>query len=179
MNNTIWSLLALGFILSMTSCSSKLTPLTKGMVSELDWSEKDLKKIQFYLSKDVVLWRDLGTEESRIRDGRVKIVDGRKVEEVIFKKNTPGLVIFSPKGQNIAVSFDSSDEKYLMFGPSKKVNGRYVLLAKDWQKNRGKVRYNGKIYNTSSESAYANLLLDIKLAKSTEYRKQEASGRRI
>ncbi len=166
-------------LIGLSSCSKKLTPLTQGMVEEFDWTETDLKRVQFYLSNDIVLTRDLGREESRITNGKVRVVNGREVEEVRFKKNTPGVIIFSPKGNKYAVSFESSDDKYLIFGPSKKAKGRYVLLAKDWTKNRGKVTYDGKVYNTSSNSAYANLLVDIKLARSTKYKSKEAEGRRI
>ncbi len=171
----------LGFLLItlMASCGQQLTPFSQRMVEEYNWTNTDLEKVQFYLSDEIVLRRNIGTEDSRIRDGKIKVVDGRKVEEIRFEKGTPGVMIFTPKNNLYAISFDSSDEKYLMFGPSKKQRGKYVLKAKDWSKNFGKVTYNGKTYTTSASSAYASLLVDIKKAKKVSYKSQTAKGRKL
>ena len=55
-------------------------------------SETELQSVQFYLSKDILLYRNLGINESKIFEGKIKIVDGRKVEEIIFPKETPGVL---------------------------------------------------------------------------------------
>jgi hypothetical protein len=149
------------------------------MYDEFEWTEKDIQKIQFYVSDDIRLWRDAGTEESRIENGKVKVVDGREVEEVIIKKGTPGVVIFSPKENRFAVSFDSDDDGFLMFGPNEKINGRYVLLAKEWKNRKGKVTYRGSIFNTDTDSAYATLLVDIKAARKMKLNSTVVGGRRV
>ena len=163
----------------MSSCSSELRPFTQRMYDEFNWSENELQQIQFYLSDDITLWRDAGNEESVIKDGKIRVVDGREVEEVKIKKGTPGVVVFSPKENRFAVSFDSEDDNFLMFGPNKKVNGRYVLLAKEWKNKRGKVTYGGNTYNTNTQSAYAALLVDIKAARKVNYNSSSPGGRRV
>ena len=75
------------------------------------------------------------------------MVDGRKVEEILIKEGTPGILIFQPKENRFAVSFDASgDDSFLMFGPNPKVGNRYVMLASDWNRKTGKVTYEGKQY---------------------------------
>ncbi len=173
--------LSMAFVLIflLTSCSQKLTYFSQKMVNDFDWTENDLQKIQFYLSDDIELTRALGTEDSRITKGKIRVENGREVEVVRFKKGTPGLAVFSPKNNRMAVSFESEDDKFLMFGPNKKTKGRYVLLAKNWEKNYGEVTYDGKIYRTSSSSAYSALMVDIDKAKKVRYKSSTAEGRKI
>jgi hypothetical protein len=163
----------------MASCSPQLSPFTDNVYDEFGSSDKALSKVQFYLSGDIVLYRDFGGKRTSVENGTIKIVDGRKVEEVIFKKGTPGIFVFSPKRDRVAISFEAEDDKFLMFGPNQKAGGRFVLLAKEWKRNRGKVTYAGETWNTSSESAYANLLVDLDKARKTKYKKTVVSGRKI
>ena len=163
----------------ISSCSPKLFPFTDNVYSEFDASDRRLSKVQFYLSGDIVLYRDFGGKRTSVENGTIKIVDGRKVEEVIFKKGTPGVFVFSPKRNRVAISFEAGDDKYLMFGPNQKAGGRFVLLAKEWKRNRGKVTYAGETWNTTSESAYSNLLVDLDKARNTKYKKTTVSGRKV
>ncbi len=163
----------------LSSCSTSLRPFTDDIYYEFGNSKAKLSKIQFYLSDDIVLYRDYGGTRSSIRNGKIKIVDGRKIEEVVFKKGTPGVFVFSPKKDRIAISFEEGDGKYLMFGPNQKVGGRFVLLAKEWNNRRGKVTYANEIWNTTSSSAYANLMVDLEKARNTRVSKTTVSGRKI
>ncbi len=163
----------------ITSCSPKLYPFTDNVYEEIDSSSDALSKVQFYLSGDIVLYRDFGGKRTSVENGTIKIVDGRKIEEVIFKKGTPGVFVFSPKRDRVAISFEAEDDKYLMFGPNQKAGGRFVLLAKEWKKKRGKVTYAGETWNTTTESAYSNLLVDLDKARKTKHKKTTVKGRKI
>lgn len=174
-----FSMLLLVALLGMSSCSKKLTHYTQKMSNDFGWTESDVQKVQFYLSGDVILRRNLGASDSRITNGKIRLIDGREVEEIIFKKGTPGIAIFSPKSDRLAVSFEDSDDRYLIFGPNPKSSGRYTLLGKEWNKNIGKVTYNGVVYTTSTQSAYASLLVDLKRAKNIKYKSTTVGGRKI
>lgn len=173
--------LILGVFL-ISSCGPKLTPFTQQLYEEQQWSEEELKRIQFYISEDILLFRELRKGESEIVSGEIKIRNGRKVDEVVIKKGTPGVLLFRPKEDKFAISFeDGSDERYLIFGPSRKRgrNGRYGLLSKDWNRRSGKVTYDGRTYNTGSDSAYAALMVDLKRIRDTEVRSRVAKGRTV
>lgn len=163
----------------MTSCSPTLNYYTERMHNDFRLSESELQRVQFYLSHDIVLYRDLGRNESRITEGKIKVVDGREVEEIIFPKSTPGVMIFSPKEDRFAVSFEEGEDSFLMFGPNKKAGGKFVLLAKEWDRRVGRVTYKGKIYNTDSNSAMAALLVDVDKARKISRKTQKVSGRKI
>lgn len=172
-------LFAIVSALYFASCSPTLHPFTDDVYDEFGQSKEKLSKIQFYLSNDIVLYRDYGNTKSEVVDGKIKIVDGRKIEEIRFKKGTPGVFVFTPKKDRIAISFEEGDGKYLMFGPNNKIGGRFVLLAKEWKKRRGTVTYANKTWLTNNDSAYANLMVDLDKARRTRVSKKTVKGRRI
>ena len=164
----------------MTSCSDRLTPFTQRLYEEQGWSEAELKKIQFYTSEDITLFRTLNEGDSKIVSGEIKIRNGRRVDEVKIKKGTPGVMLFKPKEDKFAISFESDgDEKFLIFGASEKRGGRYQLLAKDWKRRYGKVTYAGQTYQVNSESAYAALLVDLDRKRNTKVKSRTARGRTV
>jgi len=167
-------------IIGLSSCSPRLTPFTQNLYSDYDWSDDQLKRIQFYVSEDIVLQRQAKRGKSEIISGKIKTVDGRRVEEIIIRKGTPGVLLFKPKDNRFAVSFeDGNDEKYLMFGPSPKARGKYVLLASEWKQRRGKVSYDGKTFTTPSRSAFSALMVDLKRINDVSVKRRQARGRKI
>lgn len=167
-------------LLTLNSCSSRLYYYTKSLHNEGRWTEKELKKIQFYVSNDIVLWKEVKKGNAMVQDGKIKIVKGKEIEEVVIKKGTPGLYIFSPEKNHYAISFDpKSIDNYLVFGPSDKNNGRYVLLARDWDRDSGKVSYGKTMYQTSAESAYVYLMVDLSKTKNTKVTSTNPSGRKV
>lgn len=177
--NTYTYLLALISIALFSSCSPSLNYYTDRIHQDMSLNESELQKVQFYLSETIVLYRELGSSQSKIANGKIKLVNGKKVEEIVFPRETPGVVLFSPKSNRLAVSFEEGDDAYLMFGPKPKDGGKYVLLAKDWGKRSGKVTYKGETWHTSNASAFACLLVDIDKARNISKKTERVSGRRI
>ncbi len=164
----------------ITSCSPSLTPFTQDMYDRSSWSEEDLKRIQFYVSSDIVLNREFTSGESAISNGKIKIKNGKKIEEVIIRSGTPGALLFIPKENRFAISFEQGNESpFLMFGPNPKINDRYALLAKEWKKYGGKVHYAGNVYNVSSSAAFASLLVDMDRIGEVELKRKVAQGRTV
>lgn len=177
MKANIYILFTLCVILS--GCSRSLNYFTNNLYDEFNWTEADLKQIQFYVSDDIRLVRVSNSGVSNIENGQIKIQDERKVDQVIIKKGTPGTLLFAKGGDRFAVSFDKDPDKYLMFGPNEKASGRYVLLAKRWQKKAGIITYGDIEYRTNSDSAYAALMVDINNARKSISRSSTATGRKV
>jgi hypothetical protein len=59
------------------------------------------------------------------------------------------------------------------------MRNRYALLARDWEGERGKVHYNGNLYDVDTRSAFAALMVDMKKTGTTEYDSRRAEGRRV
>ncbi len=166
-------------LLFLSSCGPRLSPLTQRMIEDQSWQEDELKRIQFYLSEDLVLTREFRQGNTEIRNGQVKMLDGRQVEQMVFKRNTPGVFVFSPKTQRMAVSFEADDENFLVFGPNPKAGNRYTLLASDWNRRAGKVTYAGKTWRVNASDAYASLMIPLKRLRDNEVRGKVARGRKL
>ncbi len=167
-------------VLCFSSCSPKLTPFTQNLYQENKWTENELSQIQFYLSEDILLSRKMGSDTTEIVEGEIKIINGRELEEIVIPKGTPGVFLFSPSANQLAISFESEgEERFLMFGPNPNASNRYTLLAKTWGRENGTVRYDGKEYVVSFTDAFASLLVDLKWASKNDFESRKAVGRKI
>jgi len=179
MKNITYAIIAI-FILILGACSPSLSPFNQRLIDQNGWQEEELKEIQFYLSRDIVLYRDYKQSASKIESGEIKMINGRKIEEVKIPKGTPGVALFQPKNNKLAVSFENKGtDKFLIFGPNPKRGNKYVLLATDWKNKRGTVKYDDKTYSTNVESSYATLLVDLKESKKIKVNSRSAKGRKI
>lgn len=180
MNAVKLSLLSGFFLMAFSACGPTLSPFTEQLYEQNRWPESELKRIQFYLSEDIVMRRELSGSKSEIISGEIKMVDGRQVEEVAIRKGTPGVLLFLPDKDRFAISFEEGGrERYLIFGPNPKADGRFVLLASDWQRRAGTVTYEGKKWRVDNRSAYASLLVDLKKMNKVSVDSRTAGGRRV
>jgi hypothetical protein len=76
---------------TLTACGPELRPFSTKLLNEGGWRDNDLKKIQFYVSEDVVIRRKITDGSSEITSGTIKMVKGVRVEEVRIKRGTPGV----------------------------------------------------------------------------------------
>jgi hypothetical protein len=171
---------ALLLIAGLSSCGKKLTPFTQKLQDENNWTEKDLKRIQFYVSQDILLTKQERKSDSKIEDGEIKVVSDAEVEEILIKRGTPGVLIDIPKENRFAVCFeDGRSNRYLMFGPNPKMGERYALLASKWDREKGELTYGDTKYYTTSSSSYAALLVNLKKVRKTKVKSRTASGRKV
>lgn len=174
---TLIATLAMAALLS--SCSLKLSPYTTRLQQESGLDEGSLRKVQFYVSKDIVLQRDLSESETEVVGGKIKMVNGRRVEEVLILAGTPGVLMEMPGYDRLAISFEANTSDYLLFGASENEGGAFALMAKDWTHRVGQIQYGGKIYQTTPESAGAILLVDVHKLDELDVKSRTASGRKI
>ncbi len=180
LRNSIWHLILLsGIILGTTSCGPKLLPFTQSMYDRYTWNEADLEKIQFYLSREVVLRIASTDGQSTIEDGKIKDEQNRSIDQVIIPSKTPGVLVYLPKANRFGISFESTGGEYLMFGPNPKSGGKYVLLAKSWKNRRGEVTYGQRIYTADLGASFAHLMVNIKKVNKVGIKQTVAGGRKV
>lgn len=178
--STVKNVLIAVILLTLGACGPTLTPFTERLYEQNRWTQEDLKRIQFYVSNDIVLRRDFASTDSRIEGGTIRIEGGKQIEEVVIRSGTPGVFLFSPKSERFAISFEEGgDERYLMFGPSPRAGGRFVLLASDWERREGTVTYEGRRFKVDTDSAYSSLMVDLKRSNSIAKKSRTASGRKV
>lgn len=174
---SLLALIAIGTMLS--SCTLRLSPYTTRLHQETGLDEQGLQQVQFYVSKDIVLQRDMGDSETEVVGGKIRMVNGRRVEEIVVLAGTPGVLMTMPGQDKLAVSFEATSNDYLLFGASENEGGAYALMAKDWTHRVGQIQYGGKVYRTTPESAGAILLVDIRKLNKLDVNTRTASGRKV
>ncbi|NND06916.1 MAG: hypothetical protein HKN87_11100 [Saprospiraceae bacterium] len=179
MMNRFLQFLTILSVTALVSCSPNYKPFTVDLQDSYNWSEDELKKIQFYLSQEIVLQRNLSKGESVIEGGKIQVREGRRIEEIRIPEGTPGVLMFMPKPNRLAISFERGKDRFLIFGPHPKRDGTYVLLGSDWDRRSGEVTYRGKKYRTSSQSAYAALLVDLERVSKVSLARHTAKGRTV
>lgn len=159
----------------------RLTPFSQSLYQQNNWNDEDLKRIQFYVSRDIVLQRGLSSGSTQIKGGRVRMEDGRQIEEIVIRRGTPGVFLFRPSDtRNFAIAFeDGDDSRFLMFGPNPRQGNRYYLLAREWKDGRGEITYEGRTFYTTSQSSMAALMVDLRRIRKYEKESRRVRGRKI
>ncbi|HUR30843.1 MAG TPA: hypothetical protein VMZ69_05390 [Saprospiraceae bacterium] len=166
-------------IMLFASCIPRLTYFTQNLNEKQNWSQEDLKRIQFYVSHDIVLSRTISDDDTKITEGKIRIINGRKVQQIVIKERTPGVLILMPKEDRFAISFEEEDDAFLMFGPNPKYYERFALLAQDWEEDNGQVHYKGQLYHVDNSSAYSALMVDLKREGENQYVTKRVQGRTV
>ncbi len=164
----------------VTSCQPTRMYYNDRLAQENQWRDSDLKKLQFYVSEDILLQRELRRGEAVIQGGKLKRTKGRQLEQIVIRRGTPGTFLFSTTDGNYAITFDErNNNNYLVFGPIAKVRDRYALRARKWERNFGVITYGGKEYTTSARSAQAFLLISSKGNTTTRVSRKTERGSRV
>ena len=164
-------------VFTLASCTSDLIPFTQQMARETQLSEAQIKSVQFYVSNDIVLYHYLDNATTEVVGGTIKIIDGRKAEEIIIASGTPGVAV-GKEGDQVLISFDP-DGSYLRFAPNPGYGGKYTLMAKNWDGRHGVVQYGGSDFLTSESASVATLLVNLQQFDQSETTSKTVGGRTI
>lgn len=139
------------FILLLTSCAMQ-QPFTEQVKTKHELTEGEIKQLQFYVSHDIILFRAEAKPSGKktTTEGTLTVSDGKDIEKVIIKAGTPGIVEKILPGGKLAMRFEEGEGAVLIFGDPQNNNGRFTLMAADWDAGVGTVMYKGKKYTMSS-----------------------------
>lgn len=163
----------------LSSCASYI-PFTNEDRVKYSLDEAKLKKLQYYISTDVTLKRAERSNEAQQldKDGKLVISSSASVDNVLITAKTPGVCVKVLDDKKIAVSFDSDDNKYLVFGDPNN-NGRYLLMGAEWVNGQGKINYGDKVYLVMPGGAGAYLKFELKKVKKYKESSTKAKGRTV
>ena len=160
------------------SCTPQLTPFTTSVQEQVGLSDEQLKQVQFYTSSPIVIYRQVTNSATEVISGEIKMVDGRKIEEVVINSGTPGVLLDRTENGKLVISFESGNNRHLYFGENPKRGGVYSLMAKDWEAG-AKVEYDGKLYYLKPTSTRTVLMVSMKNLKNYQVRSRKVSGRTV
>lgn len=161
-----------------SGCASYV-PFTKDLANQYHIQEEQLAALQFYNSSDIILYKDVRNGESKIVSGKIKVIDGREVEEILIQAKTKGIKVNSSDGKSISISFEINDNYYLNFGENPKINNKFTLLASDWENGIGIVTYNDEKFKTPTQSGKVFLLVNLKKLQKMDKKERVAKGRKV
>ena len=69
----------------------RYVPFTRDLISTYSLSEDDVKHLQFYVSKEILLHRELSNGEVNIAKGKLIVDNGKTVDEVGVPQYAPGI----------------------------------------------------------------------------------------
>ena len=155
------------------SCRTGKVPFNQDIRTGL--SEVSLKKVQFYTSGEIVLYKTKEDGSESVAEGIVLIQNKKDCEKVIIPAGTPCILEKAIDDKRLLFSFEVGDGKFIAFGTS---NGEsYSLLAKEWQNGSGVIKYANKTYFTQNGDIYLNVIL--KKINKLKSRERLIKGRRV
>lgn len=166
--------------IAFASCSTPKTYFSSSVRSQVEKSAIPLEKLQYYVDRDVEIRREVASSSAKVTSGVVKLENGKYVNIVTLKKNTPG-VCTKTYPDKIDISFEMGDGKYLTFGRLKTndVYAAYTLYANSWLNNLGEINYDGQRYYILPQGSEAKLMIKKNVLHTIKVDKREMNGRKV
>jgi hypothetical protein len=165
-------------LIGASSCKQQI-PYTNEVKMQYGLDDENLKSLQYHLVGDIVLTKGSSVNNNQLDKGEILVNESQNLDKVIFRAGTQGLFVKEIDDSKIAISFEKSDDFYLVFGATS-VKGLYKFQASSWDNSgRGKLKYNGEDYVSSRASADA--YITVKVKKSSQYNSSQrvAKGRKV
>lgn len=185
MNRLIFLSLASTILLS--SCSLNRMYFTVESRQQIEKAGVDISQVQFYNSEEIVLNRFISKEEVKVAEGKVRVENGKNIEEIIIPANTPGVCELKDE-KTLKISFDDGEGRSIPFLVERRgdivVAGSYFKIgAKEWTRSDrgmrvGKLDYQGQTYNLVS-GQNARLMIDKALINKVKRDVHVAKGRKL
>ena len=186
-------------IFLISNCAN-YKPFTKSMIKEYALSAQDLKSIQYYISDQVILTREVVALDKEVT-GRhsLKKVEDKFIEEIVFKEKTPGILVSTkPDLLNIAfekqghITFKEKNDYYtLLFEKTDEIkiidlssyNSSPFIIQEDKSANKIRsdtiIEYQNNFYHIFFPSDIPYLLVDEKSLENIEKSRRTVEGMRL
>jgi hypothetical protein len=123
-------------------------PFTKSLKFRLDNDKADLRKLQFYTDRAIVLRYTGSAGNGVIKSGTVTYDQVQDVTEVTIPAYTPG-VCERVKGDSLYISFDAPQNAFVF--AALYANENFLMQGTNWYNGVADVNYDGKVYKASCD----------------------------
>lgn len=163
-------------VLAFTACSQKTIYFTQAIRQKVEGDSLEIKDVQFYNSHPITLQRNLTYEETKLASGAINFENGKFIEIIQIKKETPGIVE-NAEPKSLDIAFEAGDNRFLKFVLNNEMH--YQISALEWRDRFGKVNYDTLTYYIKPGGEKA--LLKVKNDKIFKLDKNErvAPGRKV
>ena len=170
-------------VIGLSACGTSKSYFTSDVRTRVESHSVSVEKLQFYIDRDVELRRVVSSRDTKVTSGKVKLINGKYVNIIKLKKNTPGVCTGFYSG-SLNIAFEKGDGQYLTFGiPSNYTTpgagNVYQILAQAWINSTGKVIYEGDTYYIQPSGTEAKLLIDKSVIDKFDVKKRTMHGRTL
>lgn len=123
-------------------------PFTKALKFRLDNDKADLRKLQFYTDRPIVLRHTGCAGSGVIKSGTVTYDQVQDVTEITIPAYTPG-VCERVKGDSLYISFDAPQNAFVF--AALYANENFLMQGTNWYNGVADVNYDGKVYKASCD----------------------------
>ena len=165
-------------ILILTSCSQKVY-FNAQVRKQLEQLNIPLDKLNYYVDRDVILRREMSSEETTASSGIVKFENGKYINIIKLRMYTTGVCTkISPNKLNIAFEDGSN---FLTFGyPKNGTNeNAYQINADEWKNDIGKITYEGKVFYIDEKSSDAKIKINQQWKAKKAVNQRVMKGRKV
>lgn len=123
-------------------------PFSKSLKFRLDQDRADLKKIQFYIDKPLILRHTAASGSSAVKSGTVSYDNAQNVTEFTIPAYTPG-ICERVKGDSLYISFDAPQNSFVFAAVY--ANEQFMLQGTNWYNGVTDVMYDNKIFKVQCD----------------------------
>jgi hypothetical protein len=186
-----WCLLSAGCLLLFPGCDSvgsahygKYVPFTPKLIEQYALSTDDIRHIQFYVSRQILLHRELVRGEANVVKGKLVVKDGKSIDEVEVVELAPGVATdVTLDRRSDDATFDNIDVRFEANAPvisfaafADKPEDNFSVSYDTENKN---VAFDGLEYKAMGSSLSAILLIDKDALGSLESKRRVLKGLRL
>jgi hypothetical protein len=173
-----FSILFICSLVVFCSCAgSRKIEFTQEIRSKLESSNIDITKLQYYISKNLTLAREVTKDVEGIKKGRLVFENGKYYETISLAANTPGVCVMAyPNRLNVA--FENEENKSLQFNAP--YYDMYQVVGNDaLTNNPNVVLYNGIQYALNYKGAAPTLLIKKSETSKVDRVDKKMKGRKV
>jgi hypothetical protein len=173
-------LVGLTALFLVTSCATKI-PYSKKVKEDFDLNENNLKNVQFYTSRTIILERDENKEVTATtgRDGELIASSQEFSERIVIPANRPCIFESMDEDGSINIRFELGAGRTLKFKQRPNVATDRFYLHADWKDGRGELDYGGAVYYAVSGSSAAYLEVKLKQWKRKKNKDRVVKGMKV
>lgn len=170
------TLLTFSLLFFFVCCSPKVA-YYNGIKEKYKLEESEIKKIQFYTSNDIILYKSVSESDRKTDKGELIVSNKTAENRLIIKKGTRGVLMKIENPNRMLISFET-DDKTLAF-ESVSEAGQYKLKTDTIVDGKAKVNYGDQSYFVSQGNGSVYLVFKIKKLNKRKSNDKIVGGRKV
>lgn len=164
-------------LLLLSSCS-KMIYFTNETRSIIENASMTPDKLQYYISNNIKLSREVSSGNANIKEGKIKFIGGKYVNIIYLKKLTPGICI-SYIDNKVSITFEKSGNNTMEFCVNQTQQREEIYELCEIKKNKSGINYAGEVYSIEYKKRHPSLVVKENTIMKYKAKSRVMKGRKI